>query len=272
MRASWPAVGTALRWLTASLATAAIGALVTPLLAQDQGGQLGALGQTVRRPPPPTGPTPRLPDGTVDLSGVWVGGGAVNDIERDGGLKPGEVPILPWAKELRDSRKDWDEPYLKCLPGGNVRGTPYPWRLIQTPTHTKATHIFKLDEGSIHSFRQIFMDGRKHPAEMDPTWYGHSIGWWEKDTLVVDSAGFNDKFWFDRRGHPHTEKLHTIERFTRTDLGHMEIKITIDDPGAYAKPFTLTFGARLSNPGDEIIENICQENNQFGIAGGHVNP
>jgi hypothetical protein len=239
--------------------------------AQDQAPQLGALGQAVRRPPPPAGPVPRLPDGTVDLSGVWVGGGAVNDMERDGGLRPGEVPILPWAKTLRDSRKDWDEPYLQCLPGGNVRGTPYPWRLVQTPTHTKATHIFKLDEGSIHSFRQIFMDGRRHPAEMDPTWYGHSIGWWEKDTLVVDTIGFNDKFWFDRRGHPHTERLHTVERFTRLDLGRMTIAITIDDPGAYARPFTLTFNARLA-PGDEIIENICQENNQFGIAGGHVKP
>jgi hypothetical protein len=116
------------------------------------------------------------------------------------------------------------------------------------------------------------MDGRKHPAELDPTWYGHSIGWWERDTLVVDTVGFNDKFWFDRRGHPHTEQLHTVERYTRTDLGHMEIKVTIDDPGAYSKPFTLTFNARLSNPGDELMEYICQENNQFGIAGGWVKP
>ena len=89
---------------------------------------------------------------------------------------------------------------------------------------------------------------------------------------MVDTVGYNDKFWFDRRGHPHTEQLHVIERFTRTDLGHMEIKITIDDPGAYSEVFTLTFNARLSNPGDEIMEYICQENNQYGIAGGHPNP
>jgi hypothetical protein len=158
------------------------------------------------------------------------------------------------------------------MPQGVVRGQPYPWRFVQNYTHKKATHLFKLEEGNIHSYRQIFMDGRKHPPELDPTWFGHSIGWWEGDTLVVDTVGFNDKFWFDRRGHPHTEQLHTIERFTRQDMGRMEIKVTVEDPGAYSRPFTLTFHARLSNPGDELMEYICQENNQYGIAGGHANP
>ena len=249
-----------------------------PILAQEgQGGagslgEVNALGQSVRRPPPPSGPTPRLPDGTVDLNGLWVGGGAVGDMERDGGLKPGEVPLLPAAKALRDSRKEHDEPYLYCMPQGAVRAQPYPWRFVQNYTHKAPTHLFKLEEGNIHSYRQIFMDGRKHPSELDPTWFGHSIGHWEGDTLVVDTVGFNDKFWFDRRGHPHTEQLHVIERFTRKDMGHMEIKITVDDPGAYSKPFTLTFNARLSNPGDELMEYVCQENNQYGIAGGHANP
>jgi hypothetical protein len=253
----------------------ALFAVMLPLLAQEQGGRgggatLGALGQEVRRPPAPTGPVPRLPDGGIDLSGLWIGGGSINDMERDGGLKPGEVPLLPAARALRDSRKEEDDPYYRCLPMGVVRSTPYPWRFVQSPTHKAATHIFQLHEGNIHSYRQIFMDGRRHPAELDPTWYGHSTGRWEGDTLVIDTIGFNDKFWFDRRGHPHTEQLHTVERYTRTDLGHMEVKVTIDDPGAYSKPFTLTFNARLSNPGDELMEYICQENNQFGIAGGHV--
>jgi hypothetical protein len=246
-------------------------ALAAPLLvAQERGGgNLGALGQTVRRPAAPSGPTPRLPNGHPDLSGVWVGGGAVNDMERDGGLKPGEMDTLlqPWAKKLRDSRNEVDEPYLQCLPAGIVRGTPYPWRILQNYTHKPETHIFKIEEGSIHSYRQIFMDGRPHPKDPDPSWYGHSIGRWEGDTLVV----YNGKFWFDRRGHPHTEQLHVIERITRVNEGRMEFKITIDDPGAYVKPFTLTFNARLAQ-GDEIMENICQENNQFGIAGGHDVP
>ncbi len=105
------------------------------------------------------------------------------------------------------------------------------------------------------------MDGRKHPADPDPTWYGHSIGSWDGDTLVVDTIGFNDKFWFDFRGHPHTEQLHTIERYTRKDLGTLENKVTIIDPGDYSKPFTLTFTARL-RPKEELMEYICQENQQ----------
>jgi hypothetical protein len=138
------------------------------------------------------------------------------------------------------------------------------------------THIYFLFEGNIHSYRQIFMDGRKHPADPDPTWYGHSIGSWDGDTLVVDTVGFNDKFWFDFRGHPHTEQLHTIERYTRKDLGTLENKVTIIDPGDYSKPFTLTFTARL-RPKEELMEYICQENQQDsqhmkGSAGPPVNP
>jgi hypothetical protein len=124
------------------------GAATLPLLAQggnNQGGTLGevnALGQSVRRPPPPSGPTPRLPDGTVDLNGLWIGGGAVNDMERDGGLKPGELQLLPAARALRDSRKEQDDPYLYCMPQGVVRNQPYPWRFVQNYTHKAPTHIF----------------------------------------------------------------------------------------------------------------------------------
>src|SRR5678815_6133747 len=85
---------------------------------------------------------------------------------------------------------------------------------------------------------RIFMDGRKHPEDPELAWYGNSIGRWDGPTWVIDTIGFKDKFWFDYVGHPHTEKLHTTERYTRTDLGDMSIEVTIDDPGAYAKPFT----------------------------------
>jgi hypothetical protein len=118
-----------------------------------------------------------------------------------------------------------------------------------------------LFEGNIHSYRQIFLDGRPHPKNLDPTWYGDSIGHWEGDTLVVDSAGFNDKFWFDFAGHPHTEKLHIVERYRRPDLGHLEDEVTIDDPGAYSKPFTM-YGHFPLQVGAEIMEYICNENNQ----------
>jgi hypothetical protein len=221
-----------------------------------------------------------LPDGTVDLNGLWSGGGPVNSIAQ--GLPKGQtLPLLPLAKQLMDLRSqpknETDDPHLWCMPMGVPRSVPYPFRFVQNYTHKAPTHIFILHEGNIHSYRQIFMDGRKHPAELDPTWFGHSIGWFDnrdtnRDTLVIDTVGFNDKFWFDRQGTPHTEQLHTIERWTRMNEGTLRNEVTIDDPGAYSRPFVTTWTARLAAPGDEIMENICQENNQFGVAGGHENP
>jgi hypothetical protein len=233
--------------------------IATFVLAQDPPAAPGAgkAGKGKGRGPAiPTGPTPHLADGTVDLSGVWMGSGS-NSGDITKGLKPGEqVIMLPAAEALMKTRKSQDDPEANCLPTGVPRGAPYPWRIVQTPTH-----YFMLFEGNIHSFRQIFMDGRKHPDDPDPTWYGHSTGKWDKDTLVIDTVGFNDKFWFDYLGHPHTERLHTIERYTRTDLGNMAIEVTIDDPGAYTKPFTTLGRARLQPAGDELLEYVCQENN-----------
>jgi hypothetical protein len=105
------------------------------------------------------------------------------------------------------------------------------------------------------------MDGRAHPDDLEPTWYGHSVGHWEGDTLVIETVGFNDKFWFDFQGHPHTTQLRTVERYTRTSMGKLENVTTVYDPGAYAKPFTIKFTATL-RPGWELMEYICNENNQ----------
>jgi hypothetical protein len=232
---------------------------LSPLLAQSKAVKdnpvLPATG--IFRPiPKVTGPTPHMKDGTPDFYGAWMGGGS-NSSDMSKSLKPGsELIMLPWAVKVFKSRKAVDDPEANCLPFGVPRSAPYPWRMVQTPGH-----YFILFEGNIHSFRQIFMDGRKHPKDPDPTWYGDSIGHWEGETLVVDTVGFNDRFWFDYLGHPHTEQLHTIERYTRTDLGTMKIEVTIDDPGAYAKPFTTQGTARLM-PGGELMEYICQENNQ----------
>ncbi|HJT88259.1 MAG TPA: hypothetical protein VJ732_10395 [Bryobacteraceae bacterium] len=214
-----------------------------------------SIGLYRNQPPVPTGPVRKLPGGAVDLSGVWLGSGASDaDITRS--LKPGDqVIMLPWAEALVKTRKSKDDPEANCLPAGVPRGSPYPWRIVQTPSI-----YFILYEGNIHSYRQIFMNA-KHPEDPDPTWYGHSVGHWEGNTLVVDTIGFNDKFWFDYKGHPHTEKLHTIERYTRTDEGHMNIEVTIDDPGAYKQPFT-TVGHATLMPHAQLLEYICQENNQ----------
>jgi hypothetical protein len=151
------------------------------------------------------GGVPRTADGHPDLSGLWQGGGPIGDIAE--GLAKGEtIPLLPSAKKIMDGLQSKDDPEANCLPTGVPRIAPYPWRIVQT-----RTHVFFLFEGNIHSYRQIFIDGRPHPKDPDPTWYGHSIGRWDGDTLVVDSVGFNDKFWFDFKGHPHTERLHDAD-------------------------------------------------------------
>src|SRR5437762_9116833 len=140
-------------------------------------------------PSTPKGPAPRLADGKPDLSGVWSGGGPVGDL-KEGVAKGETIPLLPEAKTLMETRQAKDDPEANCLPTGIPRIAPYPWRIVQTPTH-----IFFLFEGNIHSYRQIFLNVNKHPDDLDPTWYGHSIGHFEGDTLVVDTIGFNDKFW-----------------------------------------------------------------------------
>jgi hypothetical protein len=204
----------------------------------------------------PKGPAPRTPAGKPDLSGVWSPDRTfIYNIET--ALQPGEkLPLQPWAEKLTAQRMSKDDPEANCLPTGVPRMAPYPWRIVQTPTH-----IFFLFEGNIHSFRQIFLDGRKHPADPDPTWFGDSIGTWEGDTMMVDSIGFNDKFWFDFAGHPHTEQLHIVDPYRRPNLGRLEFEVTITDPGAYTRPFTMR-GHSTLQPDAELLEYICNENNQ----------
>jgi hypothetical protein len=119
--------------------------------------------------------------------------------------------------------------------------------------------IILLFEDWVPSHREIFMDGRAHPRDA-ATWMGHAVGHWEGDTLVVDRAGFNDTSWVDNSGRPHTEKLHVVERFRRVDRGHLAVEMTFEDPGAYAKPFTIK-GVYDAAPDEEIQEFICNENN-----------
>jgi hypothetical protein len=162
--------------------------------------------------------------------------------------------LNPAGERSLKARLSKDDPEANCLPTGVPRLAPYPWRIVET-----ATHMFFLFEGNIHSYRQIFMDGRKHPLDLDPAWYGHSVGRREGDALVVDTIGFNDRSWFDFLGHPHTEQLHTVERYRRTTFGTLVEEVTIDDPGAYTRPFTIT-GAHILLPKDELMEYICNEN------------
>jgi len=205
-------------------------------------------------------PASRLPNGKPDLSGVWeVSNIYVRDLAND--LKPEDVPFQPWAKALFDERKDGsrsrEDNAAHCLPPGvpRVNAAPFPWKLIQTPD------LILILYEDFTLYRQIFLDGREREKDAAPAWFGYSTGKWEGDTLVVDTTGFNGKAWIDQLGKPSTEALHVIERFRRKDVGHMDIQITIDDPKAYTRPWTVTEPANLSNA-DELMEFICNENNR----------
>ena len=226
--------------------------------------------------PAMNGPVPRMPDGHPDLTGPWMGGGSDQDMESDGGLKKGELDalLLPGAKAAKAERSKaiYGEPYIYCLPMSVPRVNPYPWKFSMSYTSKGLEHIYLLHEtGDAGAHRVVYMDGRKHPVDPLPTWWGHSIGRWEGDTLVIDTVGYNDKFWFDAVGTPHTEKLHTIERWTRLSYGTLINDFTIDDPGTFTKPVQLRFVARIVKPNIDLMEYICAENNQIGIAGGYLN-
>jgi hypothetical protein len=151
-------------------------------------------------------------------------------------------------------------PHTRCKPSGGPRQwlTPYGAEFVELP-ELKLAYIF--DIGGPHTYRTIYMDGRSHPRNLTPSYYGHSIGWWEGDTLVVDTIGFNEGFWIDRGQLPHTEQLHLLEKYTRTSVGAMRYEVTVDDPGAYTKPFTGTSNLRWED-GTELFEYVCQQANQ----------
>jgi hypothetical protein len=209
-------------------------------------------------------PAPRLPDGKPDLSGIWnppagyIRNIAVNSKE--------EIPFQPWAKALYDERatgKFWlEEPDANCLPQGvpKVLLAPAPWRIVQTPGI-----VFFIHE-AFNLWWQAFTDGREFAPHVDvsPTWHGYSTAKWDGDTLVVDSRGFNGRVWLDQLGKPSTEALHVTMRFLRRDFGHMTIGITIDDPKAYTKPWSVTAEATLL-PNTDLMEFICLENEKDTI-------
>jgi hypothetical protein len=200
----------------------------------------------------PAGPAPRKANGQPDLTGVWLRRAGINNIADL--LPKGEAfPYLPATLQRMSALKSQDDPQLRCLPIATPRSEPYPFRIVETPTH-----IFILTE-AVHGYRQVYMDGRKHPSgdDLQPSWLGDSIGRWDGNTLVIDTIGFNDLTWFDNVGHIHSDRMHVVERFTRVDLGHLNASVTVDDPGAYSRPFTLSYTAELM-PKTELLEYICE--------------
>ncbi len=198
-------------------------------------------------------PAPKLADGKTDFSGIWL----VDDnrLQFNLMLDGPEVALTPTAAALYKQRlagAGKDRPSGHCLPHTvpDAMMVPSPFKIVHMPGLT----LFLFEE--FVEFRQIFTDGRKLPKDPQPTWWGYSTGRWEGDALVVESSGFNDKSWVDDDGHPHTEALHTTERFRRSDFGHMTMQITIDDPKAYVKPWSATLHYHLL-PDTELIEYVC---------------
>jgi hypothetical protein len=176
-----------------------------------------------------------------------------------------DIPFQPWAKalfEYRRSKDDRDSPHARCKPSAGPRqiGTAYGFEMVEFP---ELQRVIIFDIGGPQTFRTVYMDGRTHPQgrNLIPTYYGHSIGWWDADTLVVDTVGFNEQNWIDAEGLMHTDQYHQIERFTRSDFNTLRYEVTIDDPGAYTAPWTAGFLLRWE-AGAELFEYVCQENNR----------
>jgi hypothetical protein len=231
-------------------------------------------------------PAPRMPDGKPDFTGIWNNG--FPGIPPGGGLGrggpqlpadgspplasffnvgagfPEGLPFQPWAKAELDRRRadnDKDNPDAHCLPMGLLQFHEHiqPRKIV----HTKDLMVIVYEAN--YGLRQIFTDGRKLPGN-DPTpwWYGYSAGHWEGDTLVAETVGLRDGGWLDIWGSPLTDKAKITERFSRPKYGQMIIDVTIDDPKAYTKPFTVRFNQRLA-PSDELIEFICNENERSAV-------
>jgi hypothetical protein len=168
-------------------------------------------------------------------------------------LKPDEVQ--PWAQALVQHRAEdfWkDNPAYLCLPWGPEYSTGGGMKkILQTPA------LIVILEDDL-TYRQIFMDGRTLETDPNPSWMGYSAGHWDGDTLVVESFGFNDRTWLDGRGLPHTEALHMTERYRRTNFGHLEIEVKLQDPAAYSRPWTVRVGAQFAAD-TELLEAVCNE-------------
>jgi len=208
-----------------------------------------AIAADARKHAPPSGPTPRTADGKPDLSGTWWSPRTVD---------PGKPEWLPFAETTakeRAANNRVDAPQARCLPSPVLRLGPV-YAIVQSPGL-----MVEISDDDSPGFHQIYLDGRAHPNDPMPGWYGHNVGHWEGDTLVVDRIGFNERSWLDQESHPHSEKLHVVERYKRPDLGHLETEITVEDPAVLAKPYTTKRVSDLA-PTEDIYEFICPENNR----------
>jgi len=238
--------------------TAALCLLPVPLCAQWLNLPTPGIPRTADGKPNLTAPAPRTPDGKPDLSGMWQPEvnayrfNVIQDLKDEGIFRPEAEAVF--QKRVADFHRT--DPVTNCLPGGPSEMLNAMYRIIQSPAV-----VGVLYETGTGRYRQIYVDGRKLPKDPNPTWLGYSVGHWEGDTLVVESAGFNDRTWLDRAGHPHSENLRVTERFRRADFGHMQFQITYDDPETLTK--RLSFSLAVNYAADtDMLENVCNESDR----------
>ena len=239
--------------------------LVVPLGAQWLKLPTPGIPRTSDGKPNLTAPSPRIAGGTPDLSGIWQRprGSKPPSVGSDGIATGIEVLFQPWAAALYKERivnNSKGTPSERCLPHGITKAVsvPEPFKIVQTPD------VILILYEEFNHYRRIYMDGRARPANRPPTWFGYSLGKWDGDALVVDTTGFVDDTWLDFRGHPATDALHLIERYRRSDFGHLQIEFTIDDPKAYVKPWNVTMSFDLL-PDTELIEHLCENEKDAAV-------
>lgn len=226
-------------------------ALVLPAAAQWLNYPTPGIPRTADGKPNLSAPAPRMPDGKTDFSGLWRVKQAASG-ETDKAMH--SIKAQAWAQELSKKRTDdlrREDMSVLCLPFG-PRADLGPDKIIQTPGM-----LIMLFEDL--TYRQVFLDGRPLPKDPNPTWMGYSVGHWDGDTLVVESAGFNDRTWIDGDGHPHTEELRVTERLRRPDFGHLELERTLEDPKALTQKWVVPMKLEF-DPDTEMLEYVCAEN------------
>ena len=246
------------------------------------GGPALCLGQWIHYPtagvprkadgkPDLTALAPRLPDGKPDFSGIWHTA-VINQCVPETGLFCGQeiggsplalnigrefpagLPYQPWAAELVKQRFSKDDPHVRCLPDNPPRTWVMPH--LTKAVHTPRLLVLLYEVNAM--YRQIFLDRRPFPADMNPAWNGYSVGHWEGDALVVETRGFRDNLWIDMNGSPMSDAAKMTEKFHRKNFGTMDVEVTIDDPKVYTKPFTVTLNESLE-PDTELVDEFCAE-------------
>ncbi|HEV2202197.1 MAG TPA: hypothetical protein VGR73_20445 [Bryobacteraceae bacterium] len=224
--------------------------------------------RTANGKPNLTAPAPRTADGKPDLSGLWqpelnpYNLNVIQSVKEEDIFRPAADALF--KQHVADFHRS--DPVTHCLPSGPLEiltagGTAH-YRIMQSPNLVGLLY----ERGAI--YRQIFMDGRELPKDPNPTWLGYSVGHWEGDTLVVESAGFNGRTWLDRMGHPHSEDLRVTEKFQRVDFGHMRFQVTYDDPKTLTRPITISLAVNYA-PDTDMLETICEnEQDQSHLVAG----